>query len=170
MPALKAERPSLAGVQSQVLQHVAVRIDLAFKAFCRRCAVGEAPGSPRVGGTGRSERLTVPQVPVGCNLDIAAKRLRIMHVGQVQVVLQRPLEGTPKTATIGRSRTGKGSVSCSCAGVEPARWPETGRQVGIDVGLTTFATLSTEQEIAHPRCCRAAAALRSRRSPRPSAA
>jgi len=29
--------------------------------------------------------------------------------------------------------------------------PETGRQVGIDVGLTTFATLSTGTEIANPR-------------------
>jgi putative transposase len=36
LPALKAGRPSLAGVQSQVLQNVAVRIDLAFKAFFRR--------------------------------------------------------------------------------------------------------------------------------------
>ena len=36
LPALKAERPALAQVQSQVLQNVAVRIDLAFKAFFRR--------------------------------------------------------------------------------------------------------------------------------------
>src|SRR5690242_9868022 len=35
LPALKAERPTLARVQSQVLQNVAVRIDLAFKAFFR---------------------------------------------------------------------------------------------------------------------------------------
>jgi putative transposase len=41
LPALNAERPQLAGVQSQVLQNVAVRIDLAFKAFFRRCAAGE---------------------------------------------------------------------------------------------------------------------------------
>src|SRR6266852_8382861 len=41
LPALKAARPALASVQSQVLQNVAVRIDLAFKAFFRRCAAGE---------------------------------------------------------------------------------------------------------------------------------
>ena len=40
LPALKAERPQLAGVQSQVLQNVAVRIALAFQAFFRRCAAG----------------------------------------------------------------------------------------------------------------------------------
>ena len=44
---LKQERPSLDLVHSQVLQNVAVRIDLAFKAFFRRCRAGEKPGYPR---------------------------------------------------------------------------------------------------------------------------
>jgi hypothetical protein len=47
---LKQERPSLKGVHSQVLQNVAVRIDLAFKAFFRRCKAGESPGYPRFRG------------------------------------------------------------------------------------------------------------------------
>src|SRR6266849_7633069 len=34
---LKQERPTLKEVHSQVLQNVAVRVDLAFKAFFRRC-------------------------------------------------------------------------------------------------------------------------------------
>jgi putative transposase len=107
LPALKAERPTLADVQSQVLQNVAVRIDLAFKAFFRRVQAGETPGYPRFRGAGRYDSFTFPQVPVGCHLDADAKRLRIMHVGLVKVVLHRPLEGTAKTATIRRSRTGK---------------------------------------------------------------
>jgi putative transposase len=66
-------------------------------------------------------------------------------------ILHRPLDGTPKTATISRSSTGKWHVCFSCECAEPAPLPETGRQVGIDVGLKTFATLSTGQEIANPR-------------------
>lgn len=154
LPALKAERTTLAGVQSQVLQNVAVRIDLAFKAFLRRCAAGEAPGYPRFRGQGRYDSLTFPQVPVGCKLDVAAMRLRIMNVGLVKVVLHRPLEGTPKTATIRRSSTGKWYVSFSSEGVEPSAVPETGQQVGIDVGLKTFATLSTGDKVPNPRCFR----------------
>jgi putative transposase len=46
-------------------------------------------------------------VPVGCQLDVEPKRLRIMNVGQVKVVVHRPLEGAPKTATLCRSSTGK---------------------------------------------------------------
>jgi putative transposase len=152
LPALKAERPTLAGVQSQVLQNVAVRIDLAFQAFFRRVKAGEdQPGYPRFRGKGRYDSFTFPQVPVGCKLDVEAKRLRMMNVGQVKVVLHRPLEGMPKTATIQRSSTGKWYACFSCECVEPSPLPETGQQVGIDVGLKAFATLSTGDEIPNPR-------------------
>ena len=49
---------------------------------------------------------------------------------------------------------GKWSICFSCECAEPSPLPETGHQVGIDVGLKTFATLSTGQEIANPRCFR----------------
>jgi putative transposase len=151
LPALKAERPALAGVHSQVLQNVAVRIDLAFKAFFRRLKAGETPGYPRFRGKGRYDSLTFPQIPVGCKLDSDAKRLRIANVGLVKVILHRPIEGTPKTATITCSSTGKWYVCFSCECAEPSPLPATGAQVGIDVGLKTFATLSTGEEIANPR-------------------
>ena len=152
LPALKGERTALAGVQSQVLQNVAVRVDLAFQAFFRRVRDGaKEPGYPRFRGTGCYDSLTFPQVPVGCKLEAATKRLRVMNVGQVKVVLHRPLEGAPKTATIRRSSTGKWYVSFTCECAEPSPLPATGQHVGIDVGLKTFATLSTGQEIANPR-------------------
>jgi putative transposase len=151
LPALKAERPMLAVVQSQVLQNVAVRLDLAFQAFFRRVKAGEAPGYPRFRGQGRYASLTYPQVPVGCKLDADARRLRLHGVGLVKIVLHRPTEGTPKTATIRRSSTGKWNVCISCACAEPTPLPQTGHQVGIDVGLTTFATLSDGQMIDNPR-------------------
>lgn len=151
LPALKAERPSLAGVHSQVLQNVAVRIDLAFQAFFRRVKAGETPGYPRFRGKHRYASLTFPQVPVGCRLDAETRRLRIANVGLVKIILHRPLEGTPKTATISRSSTGKWYVCFSCECAEPAPLPETSLQVGIDVGLKTFATLSNGQAIANPR-------------------
>jgi putative transposase len=76
-------------------------------------------------------------------------------VGLVKIILHRPIEGTPKTATMSRSATGKWYVCFSCECAEPAPLPATGWQVGIDVGLKTFATLSTGQEIANPRFFRA---------------
>src|SRR5215470_11705301 len=107
LPALKATRPALAGVHSQVVQNVAVRLDLAFQAFFRRVRAGEKPGYPRFRGAGRYESITYPQVPVGCKLDVETRRVRLHGVGQVKIILHRPMEGTPKTATISCSSTGK---------------------------------------------------------------
>jgi len=151
LPALKAERPSLATVQSQVLQNVAVRIDLAFQAFFRRMNAGDTPGYPRFRGRGRYASITYPQVPVGCRLDMGARRVRLQGVGEVKIILHWSIEGAPKTATINRSSTGKWYICFSCECAEPPSLPATGWQVGIDVGLKTFATLSTGQEIANPR-------------------
>ncbi|HEV8190648.1 MAG TPA: transposase [Ktedonobacterales bacterium] len=155
LPTLKAARPTLASVQSQVLQNVAVRIDRAFQAFLRRVRMGEKPGYPRFRGKGRNTSLAYPQVPVGCNPDAEARHVRLHGVGQVKIILHRPLEGTPKTATISRSSTGKWYVCFSCECAQPALLPELGQHVGIDVGLKTFTTLRTSQELANPGFFRA---------------
>src|SRR5262249_20077777 len=115
LPLLKAARPTLAAVQSQVLQHVAVRIELAFQAFLRRVRAGDKPGYPRLRGSGRHGRITSPHVPVGCNLDTETRRPRLYGIGQVKLILHRPLQGLPKTVTISRSRPGKWYVCFSCA-------------------------------------------------------
>ena len=145
LPGLKAGCADLSLVHSQVLQNVAVRIDLAFKAFFRRCKAGEdAPGYPRFRGYGRYDSMTFPQYGNGCQL--VAGVLKLSKVGAVRVVQHRPVEGTPKTCTIRRASTGKWYVTMVCA-VEAHPLPATGEAVGIDVGLHSFATLSTGESM-----------------------
>jgi putative transposase len=148
LPALKKERPSLGSVHSQVLQNVAVRIDLAYKAFFRRVKAGEKPGYPRFRGYGRYDSFCYPQAPSGCRL--VGSILHLSKVGAVPVVLHRPLEGTPKTVCIRRASTGKWYATFSCEW-EPTALPVSNEQVGIDVGLHTFASLSTGDSIPTPR-------------------
>src|SRR5262249_52424889 len=103
-------------------------------AFAARALAQQRPASRAfVAQDATIDRLTVPQVPVGCQVATEAKRLRSLNIGQVKVVLHRPLEGTPKTATIQRSRTGKWAVACSCECVAPSPVPKTGQHVGVDV-------------------------------------
>lgn len=146
---LKDLRPTLANVHSQVLQNVAVRIDLAFKAFFRRARAGEKPGYPRFKGYGRYDSLTFPQVQTG-GCAIKDGRLKVSKVGQIKIIQHRPLKGTPKTATLTRTSTGKWFVCFSCE-VEPKRLPQNEAAVGIDVGLSVFAALSDGQVIENPR-------------------
>jgi putative transposase len=146
-PMLKQQRPSLKSVHSQVLQNVAVRIDLAFKAFFRRCKVGSNPGFPRFRGANRYDSFTYPQF--GFKIDQQGK-LALSGIGHLKMVLHRQLRGTIKTLTIQRSSTGKWDASFSVE-CEPERLSDVPEQVGIDVGLKTFATLSDGTEIENPR-------------------
>jgi putative transposase len=149
LPLLKDARPSLKLVHSQVLQNVTERVELAFKAFFRRVKAGEAAvGYPRFKGRGRYDSITYPQYGNGVRLD--GERLILSKVGAVHVVLHRPLEGTPKTVTLTKSRTGKWYACVSCE-VEAEPLPPTAEVVGVDVGLASFATLSTGDEIENPR-------------------
>lgn len=151
LPALKRERESLAQVHSQVLQNVAVRIDLAFKAFFRCVKAGEKPGYPRFRGWGRYDSLTFPQHPSGCCLKDG--KLLVSKVGHVKIRLHRTFEGIPKTVTIKRTATGKWFATFSCEWT-PTPLRKSDEVVGVDLGLTAFATLSTSEKITNPRFVR----------------
>src|SRR5213080_3239338 len=146
-PLLKQERPTLERVHSQVLQNVAVRLDLAFKAFFRRCTAGENPGYPRFRGRDRYDSFTFPQSGFSITHD---DRVCLSKIGSVKMLYHRPIKGKGKTCTIRRSSTGKWYVSFSVE-CDPERLPKCQEQVGIDVGLNTFATLSDGTEIENPR-------------------
>ncbi|MDZ4721531.1 MAG: transposase [Roseiflexaceae bacterium] len=151
IPILKEGRPSLKQVHSLVLQNVNMRVDLAFQAFFRRARAGAAPdavGFPRFKGFGRYDSITYAQYGNGVRLD--DNRLILSKVGVVRLVLHRPIEGTPKTVTLTRARTKKWYASFSCE-AEPQHLEPSSQVVGIDMGLTTFATLSDSREIKNPR-------------------
>ena len=142
----KKERPDLNQVHSQVLQNVQMRVDLAFKAFFRRVKAGETLGYPRFKGKGRYDSFTYPQY--GFNLD--GNHLHLPKIGDVRVVLHRPVEGTIKTLTIWRSSTGKW-YACFSVEYDPTPAPRKETTVGIDVGLESFATLSNGEKIENLR-------------------
>src|SRR2546430_2679740 len=146
-PVLKHERRSLSSVHSQILQNVAVRVDLAFKAFFRRVKAGEKAGYPRFRGSDRYDSFTFPQSGFSLTHD---DRVALSKIGRVKMVYHRPMKGKVKTCSVQRSSTGKWSVSFSCE-CEPERLEPTPTQVGIDVGLKTFATFSNGEEIENPR-------------------
>ena len=172
LPGCKQARPELSAVPSQVLQDVVKRVDLAFDAFFRRIEEGEKPGYPRFKSRFRYHSLTFKQYGNSFKVLDGGKKNRgtlvLAKLGQVKMVLHRPIKGTPKTAIVKCTPTGKWFVSIS---VEIGEEEITGRRllacteaVGIDVGLTTFAYLSTGEEIANPRFFRAEEAVLARAS------
>ena len=60
------------------------------------------------------------------------------------------MEGTPKTVTI--SEEADGWYACiACADVPVQPLPLTGQETGIDLGLESFLTLASGEQIANPR-------------------
>ena len=75
----------------------------------------------------------------------------LAKLGHIKMVMHRSLQGTPKTAIVKRTPTGKWFVSICCEEVPEPVVPESDKEVGIDVGLKTFAYLSDGTTIEHPR-------------------
>jgi putative transposase len=147
IPMLKQARPTLKNVHSQVLQNVTERVELAMQAFFRRVKTGETPGYPRFKGKGRYDSFTFTQSGFSITHD---NRACLSKIGTIKMVYHRPIRGKIKTLTVRKSSTGKWYASFSVEW-EPERLPDRPEQVGIDVGLKTFATLSTSEEIENPR-------------------
>lgn len=145
-PLLKVRVPELSEVHSQVLQNVAVRIDLAFKAFFRRVKQGVGPGYPRFRGYGRYDSFTFPQSGYKVN----EKSVSLSKIGKVKTIFHRPIEGCVKTCTVKKTATDKWFISFSCE-VTKQPLPECSNSIGLDAGLTTFATFSDGIKVDNPR-------------------
>lgn len=142
----KDNRESLNSVHSQVLQQVQVRVDLAFKAFFRRVKAKENPGYPRFKGKGRYDSFTYPQT----GFKLEGNKLKLSKIGTVKIKIHRPIEGRIKTCTIRRTN-GKWFVRFSCVDVPVQQSLASDQAIGIDLGLTSFATKSDGSKVDNPR-------------------
>ncbi len=138
-------RSELNGIHSQVLQDTLHRIDKTFKAFFGRVRRKENPGYPRFRSRSRYDSFTYPQL----GFSVEGSKLRLSKIGKVKIKLHRPIAGNIKTLTIKRE-AGNWFACFSCE-VETKPLPRSTKTVGIDVGLTAFATLSDGTEIENPR-------------------
>lgn len=150
LPQWKAEQPWLADVHSQVLQEVCTRVDLAYQAFFRRVKAGEKEvGFPRFKGTGWYKSFTFPQAGIGWKL-LDNGRLRLSRIGDVKIRLHRAIKGEMKTLIIKRDALGNW-YACFSVEVEHEPRAPSPHVVGIDLGLSHFATLSTGEHVPNPR-------------------
>jgi putative transposase len=149
----RMEHAFLAAGHAQAMQDAQKRVDLAFRAFFRRVKSGEEPGYPRFRGYHRYDSFTYPQEKGNWRF-LATGRVRLSKIGDVKIKLHRPLAGQCKTLTIRRDTVGNWYACFSCE-VDAARplapLPPTGKVVGVDLGLTTFAVLSNGEKIERQR-------------------
>ena len=123
------------------------RVDRAFQAFFRRLKAGERPGYPRFRSVRRYDSISCK---VKDGISVRPRGFEMRGVGLIKAKWHRPMVGTPKTVDI--KREGGHWYACvALEGVPAMVLAESDSAVGIDVGLTTFATLSDGSVLEHWR-------------------
>ncbi|EFH84737.1 RNA-guided endonuclease InsQ/TnpB family protein [Ktedonobacter racemifer] len=146
LPEIKEIREEYKDIHSQVLQDVLRRVEKTFKDFFKRVKAGKKPGYPRFQGRSHYDSFCYPQA----GFSIKNGRLELSKIGHVKIKLHRKVVGTIKTCTL--KREGERWYACfSCEVERVPRMPYTDVAVGIDLGVSKLATLSSGDVIENPK-------------------
>jgi len=156
---IRRNNPDTLGlVNASSLQHLLRRLDKSFAAFFRRLKSGEKPGFPRFKSRNRFSSIEYTYGD-GCKLRMnehGRMSFYIQNVGEMRMCYHRaiPEEANIKHVIIKRySERWYVFLMIELPNSEK-RIEQTGKQVGIDVGLKTLAALSTGELIENPRWLR----------------
>ena len=156
---MRVARPDQAVWSFSSQQATLRRLNKAFTGFFNRVKTAKAgvkPGYPRFKGAGRFDSVEWPRDGDGARWLPEQRRVYLQGIGQVKVYLHREVAGRVKTIQIKRQGR-RWMLVLSCEEVPTNPLPVTGRQVGIDLGIVSFATTSDGEHVDNPRWARASA-------------
>ena len=141
LPGWKKKWPFLASVHSQPLQQKLKHLDRALKdAFNPK----QPKKFPRFKKRGRNDSFTYPQ---GFKIDEKNSRVCLPKIGWVRYRSSRTVEGKPKNLTVSlRGKHWYVSIQTEMEIGEPKHPSVT--EIGIDMGVANFATLSSGETLA----------------------
>jgi len=135
-------------VFSQVKQNVSDRVHNSFQNFFRRCKdpSSKKKGFPRF--KSRINSITYSQSGFKFSSD---KRLYASKIGNIPIILHRVPKGNVKTLTIKRNRAGQWFAIFACeVDIKPVN-NTSKKEIGIDVGIESFAATSDGVFFDNPR-------------------
>ncbi len=147
---LKKRNPEFQEVYSQVLQNVADRVAKAYQNFFYRIKARKKGKKMKVGFPRFKSfvsSLTYPQ----SGFDIEKKRVSLSKIGRINFVNHRGIEGKIKTLAIKKTKSGEWYVTISVEQEDRPFVPNNKPIVGIDLGLTEYATLSDKIKVGNKR-------------------
>jgi putative transposase len=154
---IRKARPDAAVWSFSSQQATLRRLNRAFASFFRRVRAGETPGYPRFKSVRRFDSVEWPKDGDGCRWQPDTRRVYLQGIGQVKVSVHRRVEGRVKTIQV-RRQGRHWMLILSCDQVPTRPLEPTRAAVGIDVGITSFATTSNGQRVPNPGWGRVAAA------------
>ena len=153
---IRALRPDQAVWSFSSQQATPRRLNRGFEGFFRRVKAGSKPEYPRFKGIARFNSVEWPRDGDAARRHPDIGRVYLQGVGQVKVTAHREVLGRVKTIQIRREGR-RWMLVLSCDDVPATLLPDTGRQVGVDVGITSFVTTSDGDHVHNPRWARTAA-------------
>ena len=139
----KKEFPWLREVDSLALANVQLSLQAAYKNFFQ-----SGLGFPKFKKKSRSQSYTTNNQKGSIALENG--HIKLPKIGWVRVKAHRQTKGIIKSATISMTPTGKYYISILCE-AEITPLPKTNSSIGIDLGLSDFAILSTGEKIWNSR-------------------
>ena len=139
----KKEFPWLKEVDSLALANVQLNLQTAYKNFFQ-----SGFGFPKF--KKKSHRQSYKTNNQKGSIALENGFVKLPKVGWVRVKAHRQIGGVIKSATISMTPTGKYFVSILCE-TEIAPLPKTNSSVGVDIGISDFAILSTGEKIGNRR-------------------
>ena len=134
-------------VNSQSLQQAIANLDSAYSKFFKKTG-----GFPKFKSKFGKQSFSVP-----AQCFLLEDAIKIPKIGVIKAEVHRQVTGEVRSMTISKTTTGKYFVSILLKTEDelPEKLPTTeAGTVGIDLGLTHFATLSTGDKIENPRYLR----------------
>lgn len=133
-------------VHSQVLQSTLKRLDKTFKNFFNGLKKKKLVGFPRFKNEQRFRSFCYPQ----SGFKLKSQHIELSKIGNVRIKLSRPVEGIIKTCTVVRD-IDEWFVVLTCETPAYLGPQSTNPTVGVDVGISKFATLSDGSIVDNPR-------------------
>jgi len=139
----KKEFPWLKEVDSLALANVQLNLQTAYNNFFR-----SGFGFPKF--KKKSHRQSYKTNNQKGSIALLNRKVKLPKIGWVYVKAHRQISGVIKSATISMTPTGKYYISILCE-TEISPLPKTNSSVGVDLGISDFAILSTGEKITNPR-------------------
>ena len=143
LTALKQELIWLKEADATSLQATLRDLDDAYENFFRRVKEGGNPGYPRFKSK-HEHRQSYKSKRVGTNINIpkTGGAIQLPKLGLVKCRISKEVRGKILSATISRNPSGKYFVSICCTDVDIEPLAPTGKEVGLDLGIRSFAVSS----------------------------
>ena len=146
IPSLKLENPKLKLVYSKVLQMVNYNLWSNIKGLSASKKNGRKIGHVRFKGYGWYKTMNYNQS--GFKLDQDHGLLHLSKIGDIRIKMHRKIQGCIKAVLI--KREGRQWFAIVQADQEPESLLETGKSIGLDVGLKSFVVDTDGNSVENP--------------------